>query len=271
MKPRISVALVTRNRPDSLRRCLESLRAQSEQPEEVIISDDSDLVIEPEIRALAEEFSAVYQSGPKRGLYANRNAAAFACKGTHVRTMDDDHRFPPGHFELCREAVEENPEQVLTTGETTFVDGNVTHEVDTANQLHPAGVGGPVHDPAKNWAIADGSTTYPMEIFRRGYRMVEAFQLGSSYLEFGALLFRSGIQSRCIADAKVEHHVKPNELECRDPRSVLYASLCYNLRFQRNTRRAFVHLMRKLVRKPALIVHLPRLLQVMNGRWGRLS
>ena len=39
---RLSVALVTRNRPASLERTLKSLRAQSVQPWNVIISDDSD-------------------------------------------------------------------------------------------------------------------------------------------------------------------------------------------------------------------------------------
>ena len=39
---RLSVALLTRNRPESLRRCLASLRAQDCQPSEIIVSDDSD-------------------------------------------------------------------------------------------------------------------------------------------------------------------------------------------------------------------------------------
>ena len=38
---KLSVALVTRNRPDWLRRCLGSWRTQSVQPYEIVISDDS--------------------------------------------------------------------------------------------------------------------------------------------------------------------------------------------------------------------------------------
>jgi len=39
---RLSVALVTRNRPESLDRCLASLRAQDTQPFEIAVSDDGD-------------------------------------------------------------------------------------------------------------------------------------------------------------------------------------------------------------------------------------
>ena len=46
----LSVALVTRNRPIPLERGLASLRAQGEQPFEVIISDDSDDSIAPMIQ-----------------------------------------------------------------------------------------------------------------------------------------------------------------------------------------------------------------------------
>lgn len=91
---RISVALVTRNRPESLRRCLTSLRAQDVQPWEVVISDDSD--DHESALALAKEFGVRHVLGPKRGLYGNRNSSALACEGTHIRTMDDDHTFPPG-------------------------------------------------------------------------------------------------------------------------------------------------------------------------------
>src|SRR3954454_3566516 len=96
---KLSVALVTRNRPDSLRRTLESLKQQSLQPYEVIISDDSDnetlIAVNNE---LAQKYSCRYIKGPGKGLYANRNFVARHCSGTHIRTMDDDHEFPENHL-----------------------------------------------------------------------------------------------------------------------------------------------------------------------------
>lgn len=92
---RLSVALVTRNRVGSLRLTLRSLQQQETPPYEVIVSDDSDNESAAQTQELVQEFGFVYLRGPQRGLYANRNHVALACKGTHIRTMDDDHEFPP--------------------------------------------------------------------------------------------------------------------------------------------------------------------------------
>src|SRR4051812_33318686 len=102
---RLSVALVTRNRPSSLARTLRSLRAQTVQPWQVVVSDDSDDAPATEVRRICAEYGCEYLEGPRRGLYANRNRAAIACGGTHIRTMDDDHEFPSGHMEQCVAAV----------------------------------------------------------------------------------------------------------------------------------------------------------------------
>ena len=52
----LSVALLTRNRPGSLERAIASLRAQDEQPFEVVISDDSDDEFVSEIKTIAQKF-----------------------------------------------------------------------------------------------------------------------------------------------------------------------------------------------------------------------
>jgi glycosyltransferase involved in cell wall biosynthesis len=113
----ISVALVTRNRPKSLERCLKSLRSQDFQPFEVIVSDDSDPEIAPEVKAIAKHWDCRYITGPCRGLYANRNHAALACRGTNIRTMDDDHEFPEGHFQEVEMIVKSDPNSIWIFGE----------------------------------------------------------------------------------------------------------------------------------------------------------
>lgn len=266
---RLSVALVTRNRPDSLRRCLESLRAQETQPFEVVVSDDSDDAFAGAVREVAERQGCRYVSGPRRGLYANRNFVALQCAGTHIRTMDDDHTFPPGHFAQCLSAVRSDPRAVWTTGEVGFVGGKFYDKGETATQLHPAGVGGPVHDPDDNWAIADGSTIYPRTVFDRGLRMVEEFGYGSSYLEFGAYIYKHGFCSRCVRGALVEHHVGGGILPRDEMRSRLFASLCFNLHFRRNLALASKYLVSYAVlRQPRLMACLPSMLQKINARWN---
>ena len=265
---RISVALVTRNRPDSLRRCLESLRAQSAQPFEVVVCDDSDNGQRDATRAAAEEFRCRWVAGPRRGLYANRNFAARQCAGTHVRTMDDDHLFPAEHFAQCLEAVRSDTSAVWSTGEIGFIDGKVYDTAETATQLHPSGAGGPVHNPDDNWAVADGSTIYPAEIFRRGLAMVEDFPWGSAYLEFGAYAYRHGYRGRCIRGAMVEHHASPETLTRDLAESRLFASICFNFYFRRNPARAAKYLMSFAMRSPGVSGKFPRMLNMARRRWS---
>jgi glycosyltransferase involved in cell wall biosynthesis len=271
----LSVALVTRNRPESLNRCLQSLRAQNMQPFEVVIADDSDPDRAHETRTIADRWDCRYITGPRQGLYANRNHVALACQGTYIRTMDDDHLFPVGHFQQCFEAIQADPASIWTTGEVGLIKGEVCWRAPTANQLVSSGVGGPVQNLDDNWAIADGSTIYPREVFDRGYRMVDAFNYGSSYLEFGAYLYRQGFKSRCIRGAIVEHYPEDNSLLQRDETKPailthIFASLCYNKYFMPNSRLAWWHLLSKMRRYGLSISNLSQVMEVQNlakHRW----
>ncbi len=233
---KLSIALPTRNRPDSLNLSLESLRAQSYQPFEVIVSDDSDPQYQPMVEKIAQDWQCQYIVGPRRGLYANRNNAALACSGSHIRTMDDDHRFPAEHLATCIEAVQSDPQSIWTTGETSFLNGDFYGTTAVANQLHPAGVGETACDLDNNWAIADGSTIYPATVFTSDHRMVEWYGYGPSYLEFGAYLYSRGFKSRCVRNAVIYHLVETATLHRLDTveamESQLFASLCFNLYFR---------------------------------------
>jgi glycosyltransferase involved in cell wall biosynthesis len=258
----LSIALVTRNRPDSLRRCLASVRAQEAQPFEIVVSDDSD---DPSIAAaIAAEFGARHVAGPRRGLYANRNAVALACRGTHIRTMDDDHTLPPAHLGVCLEAVVRDLSALWTCGEKSFLDEQPNTFTAQAAQLHPSGAAEAVKDPDDNWTIADGATIYPREVFDRGFRFIEEFGYGSSYLEFGALLYARGWRSRCIPGAFIEHHDQAIAQNRRASLSCLYASLCYNLYFRRNPLRAVRHAAPHATHFGSL----PRLLRLARERWN---
>jgi glycosyltransferase involved in cell wall biosynthesis len=257
----LSVALVTCNRPTSLERALASLRAQSVQPFEVIVSDDSVAkLVEPTL-AVADKYGCIYCAGPRRGLYANRNFAATQCRGSHIRTMDDDHVLPRGHVSQCLEAVRSDPGSIWTTGEIGFVGGNFVGILETASQLGAAGVGQACEDPDNNWAISDGSTTYPRQIFDRGLRMVEDFSFGSSYLEFGAFLYKHGWKSRCIRRALVEHHAEV--LSKPDPISQRFASICFNCHFRPNALRMLRNVAPHWMSWPEL----PRLFKKAYRRW----
>jgi glycosyltransferase involved in cell wall biosynthesis len=203
----ISVALVTRNRPDSLRRALTSLRSQSVQPWEVVVSDDSEGDELAGTREVALEFDCRYIQGPRRGLYANRNHAALACRGTHVRTMDDDHELPVGHFGCVAEAVGKDPAAVWTLGQCGAGLEATGEGFRCPPQLHPRGHSSwPPNDRAI-WAINDGATIYPRTLFAAGHRLVEEFRFGAAYLEFGSRLHWLGYRIRHLDTTYIVSHI----------------------------------------------------------------
>jgi glycosyltransferase involved in cell wall biosynthesis len=257
----LSVAMVTCNRPDSLERGLASLREQDVQPFEFIVSDDSGREHAQRVRKLAAKYGGIYCDGPHRGLYANRNFAATQCRGSHIRTMDDDHILPLDHLARCLDAVKKDPNAIWTTGEIAYLDGERVHLAERANQLGPSGVGEGITNTEDNWGISDGSTTYPRKIFDRGFRMVEDFRFGSSYLEFGAYLYRNCWKSRCVPGASVEHYA--TVLRAPDPASIVFASVCFNAYFRPN----FIRLARHLAPHWRELRALPYLFQKAKLRW----
>ena len=238
MPSTISVALVTRNRPDSLERTLRSLRAQQTQPLEVVVSDDSDPDQADETRRMAEEHGCRYERGPRRGLYANRNAVARACRGSHIRTMDDDHEFPPGHWEACESAVARDAEAVWVIGE--IEPGGDPAEPRFPGELHPRGFSTMPRDLDRTWAISDGASIYPASIFASGLLFSEAFKFGASYLEFGSRLHHLGYRIRHMGDTWVIHHFDPATRSFasheEDLGSKVFATLSHSFTYQPSVR-----------------------------------
>jgi glycosyltransferase involved in cell wall biosynthesis len=228
----ISVALVTRNRPESLERTLKSLRAQSVQPYEVIVSDDSG----DEHRVAVERVTAQYGCrtirGPQRGLYANRNHVALACRGTHIRTMDDDHEFIPDHFACCLATVETDPDSIWISSENPEDYGGIV----CPGQLHPRGFSTLPPDGQNSWAFADGASIYPRAIFDSGLRYAEEFRFGAAYLEFGSRLHYLGYRIRHIPKTYIIHHFEAatRSYQSReiDLAARYFAMLCHSFLYQ---------------------------------------
>jgi glycosyltransferase involved in cell wall biosynthesis len=231
---RLSIALVTRNRPESLERCLRSLRAQNVQPFEVIISDDSDAQYVSKVKSIAEQWDCHYISGPRRGLYANRNHAALACKGTHVRTMDDDHEFPEGHFDVVNKTVGIAPKSIWIIGEYGE-HPTASSRLGLPGEIQPRGFSGPPQDYDDCFAISDGAAIYPRQIFNTHYYL-EVFNFGHLYLEFGARLKALGYRIRFCSGTYIIHHYISNgrsfnDMKVEQKSSFLSAYLTYNCYF----------------------------------------
>ena len=87
----VTVCIPTRNRPDDLAQCLNSIAASSVPVSEIVVSDDStddrtrDLVAAcyPHVK---------YVFGPRKGLGPNRNSAIAAASSDWILFLDDDAR-----------------------------------------------------------------------------------------------------------------------------------------------------------------------------------
>lgn len=89
MSYQVSVCICTRNRPEELKKALESLERSTYPIFEFIVSDDS--TNQNTQSLINSHFPKVkYLSGPRRGLGANRNNALKAVTGSHVLFIDDD-------------------------------------------------------------------------------------------------------------------------------------------------------------------------------------
>lgn len=243
-KPSISVALVTRNRPESLRRTLRSLRAQDSQPFEVVVSDDSDDDFVDSTKQVAEAYACRYIQGPRRGLYANRNCVARHCRGTHVRTMDDDHEFPAGHWHECECAVRDEPTAVWIIGEHYPGSRSFVVPPPCPGQLHPRGYSTSPQDSQRSWALADGASIFPLKVFLMSGGYYEGFVFGASYLEFGSRLCASGVSIRQLASTFVIHHYDPDNRSISDvsidTASRVFAMWCFSFAYQRTFRNRFL-------------------------------
>lgn len=230
----LSVAIVTRNRPDSLERTLRSLFGQTPQPYEVIVSDDSSSddmiqVTEKIVRA----YGYKYVKGPGKGLYVNRNFVAKHCTGTHIRTMDDDHEFPEYHMQICIDAIRTNPEVIWTIGEYNPWDKDKTVPlVDRLpGQLDARGFAYLPKDMDNYFGISCGASIYPSSVIQKGIMNIESYKFGILYLEYGARLYKKGYKIKPLSTTYVLHHGEKNDTVIASSKVVLSARLLCMLLF----------------------------------------
>ena len=110
----ISVAVCTRERPAELSRCLDSLLASSELPQEIVVVDNAPLTTDT--REVVARFSGVrYHVEPQQGLSAARNAALAVASSDIVAFADDDVVVSPDWIARLRRCFED-PKVMVATG-----------------------------------------------------------------------------------------------------------------------------------------------------------
>lgn len=110
----VTVAVCTRERPEPLRRCLQSLRKLRPAPAEILVVDNAPTT--DSSRQVVEEFPEVrYVLEPRIGLDAARNAALREARGMIIAFADDDVVVRPNWIRALRRGFDD-PKVLAVTG-----------------------------------------------------------------------------------------------------------------------------------------------------------
>ena len=217
----LSVCICTRNRPNELKRALESLSSIHRHVHEIIVSDDS---TNDESYHVVENFPVQYVRGPKRGLSANRNNALRLVTGTHVLFIDDDvvvgSEFIPNIIRHYESIMSHRRASVIVTGLE-----NKQGELVFPHEQSFLGFQEKDYDDSTSIrTIVINSTVFPMTVFQKmrfdeqlvyGYEEVD-IAVRASYTEFDIDL----------CTAAINHHY-PSELNRDFYRPYVHASRLY--------------------------------------------
>ena len=123
----ISVAIATYNRAPMVLQAVLAALAQSEEPYEVVVSDDAstDQTVSA-IQSLGDRRVKLIRQSRNSGGVSNWNAANHATSGNLIAWCSDDDQFLPGHLERSVAYLEAHPEIGLV--HSGFVDSIETSE-----------------------------------------------------------------------------------------------------------------------------------------------
>lgn len=132
--PEASVITLSFNRPDALRRCLQSLAGQTAGRDrfELVVVDVSDEPVTDILRAFEAEIRIRHVRAVNGGCAANRNVGAHEATAPLLVFLDDDCRAEPGWLETMLEGARDHPGALLGGGVVNSDPGNA---VSTAGQV----------------------------------------------------------------------------------------------------------------------------------------
>ena len=115
---KISIIIPTYNRPDDLRKCIDSILKQTVKPQEIIVVDDGNLQSLPfisECETLCIDYRYHKKKG-NRGPAASRNIGARQARGDVVFFLDDDVVLLSNYIEEIMKVYDFHPERAIIGG-----------------------------------------------------------------------------------------------------------------------------------------------------------
>ncbi len=120
----VAVVVRTRNRPALLREALESLRAQTARPRQVVVVNDGGASPREVVEGFRDAFPVLLEEPrQRRGRSAAANRGVALAKEELVAFLDDDDRCFPDHIERLAAGHRQGPEPVVYSDAVTVVYG----------------------------------------------------------------------------------------------------------------------------------------------------
>lgn len=112
----LSLVIPTKNRPQLLRRALDSITVQTHRPLEVLVIDDGSATSCADVAAEYPELKiSVHRNEVSIGAGAARNLGAMKARGSLIGFLDDDDEYLPGVFERVLDFWQRPGQQVSLT------------------------------------------------------------------------------------------------------------------------------------------------------------
>jgi glycosyltransferase involved in cell wall biosynthesis len=237
----LSLCICTMNRPDELRACLLSVRSGTEQPAELIVSDDG---TDPQTVTVAAEFGATYLEGPHRGLGPNRNACIRAAGSSHLAFIDDDVIVSEQFVAQCHRL---SGDDVVTGYEMNFLTG-AARKVTASNANFLGYQELEIGRRDAHRAIVINATVFPRKVFEHA-SFDESIKYGSEEIDMARQVVALGYRISYDDRLWVEHH--PSALNRAGYEEVQLASLLYV------TLRAYWRYERSIVKSLGYLLYAP--------------
>lgn len=136
--PLVSVITRTRNRPETLRKTLESLRHQTYGNFEVVVVEDGEPLSEEMIKSDFSDLNITYKATVKNiGRAAAANLGFSLAKGEFLNLLDDDDYFLPEHIEVgVKKALADGADVVFLKGIALEINkkSDVPYEIEVVNK-----------------------------------------------------------------------------------------------------------------------------------------
>lgn len=219
---RFAVVVCTRNRPEELALCLESIARSDFAVRQTIVSDDSD--DGAGTRAVCDRHPDVtYVEGPRLGLCANRNNALRLVEADWVVFLDDDARLSPDFLTRMVSALESesDPGHVIATGRERRNDTRLTAARDQSflgfqEVKYESG-------DAPNTVVINAAV-FPAELFTQiGFD--ESLKYGYDEVDLTTRALAAGYRIVSVPDAVNDHYPAPANRD--EYRAVVDASRLY--------------------------------------------